>query len=198
MKLLFVDACPRARSRTARLCQAYLEQFSALRPEVEVARLWLPGEGLLPLTEKDIERRDALIAHQQWDDPSLRWAVQLQSADHVLIGAPCWDMSFPSVLKCWVEHVCVRNLTFCYREGGRLEGLCHARSAAYLSTVGGFLANIDHGAGYLAAVLGMLGIGPVASASAQGLDVEGMDAEMLLAAACDEARALARAAAEKV
>ena len=47
-------------------------------------------------------------------------AKQLISADHVVIGAPYWDLSFPARLKIYLERCSVDKLTFLYDENGKI------------------------------------------------------------------------------
>ena len=38
------------------------------------------------------------------DDPLLDYARQFARADQILIAAPCWDLSFPAVLRAYLER----------------------------------------------------------------------------------------------
>ena len=97
-----------------------------------------------------------------------------RGADAVLIAAPYWDLSFPSALKIWVEHMYVRNLTFRY-ENDRPVGLCSGRASCYITTSGSLIGENDWGAGYLRAVLQTLGIPGFTSFRAEALDLDGSD-----------------------
>ena len=131
-----------------------------------------------------------------FDDPLLKPARVLQRADAVVVAAPYWDLSFPSVLKIWVENMYVRNLTFRY-ERERPVGLCRGRESFYVTTAGSPIGTNDWGAGYMRAVLTTLGISAFTPLRAEGLDLEGNDAESILRDAGLRAREAAGAWAEK-
>ena len=188
--LVFVDCCLRGESsRTLRLCRAWLKRYSALYPDSRVERVELGRLVLTPLGRTETEERDRLTARGMLDHPLLAPAVQFAQADRVLIGAPYWDLSFPAALKAYLERVCVCGVTFRYTDTGS-EGLCRAKELTYLTTAGGFIGARNFGLDYVAGVAGFLGIPSVRFASAQGLDIQGMDAENLLARAVREAEAL--------
>ena len=62
---------------------------------------------------------------------------------HALLG-----LEFPSILKVYLEHVCVTGITFHY-VGYETQGLCKAKKAVYISTAGGFVGAHHLGQGYI-------------------------------------------------
>ena len=131
MTTLFVNACAREESRTLSLCRAYLEG----NPAVEEVRLF--ERNLVPFDWKMVEERVALIEKADWGDSMFDLAKQFAAADEIVIGAPYWDLSFPAVLKVYIEHVTVNGIVFHYTEEGRPEGLCKAKRLVYITTSGG-------------------------------------------------------------
>lgn len=103
MTTLFVNACAREESRTLSLCRAYLEG----NPAVEEVRLF--ERNLVPFDWKMVEERVALIEKADWGDSMFDLAKQFAAADEIVIGAPYWDLSFPAVLKVYIEHVTVNG-----------------------------------------------------------------------------------------
>lgn len=94
-KILFVNCCIRGRdSRTEKLCRSFLEKL-----EGAVTELRLAEEDISPFTAGDILKRDSLLKEEKLDDPMLRYARQFAEADIVVMGAPYWDLSFPSLLR---------------------------------------------------------------------------------------------------
>ena len=73
----------------------------------------------------------------------------------------------------------VRNLTFRY-EDGKPIGLAQGKKAYYLSTAGSPIGENDWGAGYMKAVLNLLGIPEFTSIRAEGIDIDGWDKEKIL------------------
>jgi FMN-dependent NADH-azoreductase len=191
-KILFINSCvrPRGVSRTLRLCEFFLDKFQQEHEDCEVNEISLPEEGLKSYGIEEIERRDKLIGEGRYDDEMFRYARSFAEADRLVIGAPLWDLSFPSILKVYVENICVEGLTFKYTETGSV-GLAKFSKALYITTCGGYLQEREYGADYMKAVLGFLGNGEFKSFAAEGLDIFGNDIEAILSKAEDELAALA-------
>lgn len=125
MKLLFVNACMRGKeSRTHQLCMDYLEKFLRAKKEEDwqIEELDLNSMDIQPLTGESLARRDFLSRDKKFDDDEFALANQMIEADHVLIGAPYWDLSFPAKLKTYLERCSVTGLTFIYSPQGVPEG----------------------------------------------------------------------------
>ena len=124
-------------------------------------------------------------------------ALAFAEADEIVVAAPYWDMSFPSVLKVWVENMYVRNLTFRY-DNDQSVGLCRGRESVYITTAGSPIGENDWGTAYMRAVLNTLGIPGFTRISAEALDLASSNPEAIMAAATDEVRRAARALVEKL
>ena len=187
MSLLIVDACPRGEglSRTLKLLDAFLQGYQGERQLLRLADCALtPYDGAM------VERREALIQAGRIQEPLFALARQFAQASQVLIAAPYWDLSFPSVLKVYIEHIFARTITFVYEENGPV-GLCQARRMGLLTSAGGAIPKgLNLGGSYLRAAGNMLGIREFHQVTAQGLDVEGAPMEAILASACRRARRL--------
>lgn len=195
MKLLFVNACPRGEeSRTLLLSRAFLNAFRQAAPGAEIVEQDLNEMNLLPVNAQRLALKESLCDAYDWQHPSMAHALAFQQADAVVIGAPYWDMSFPSILKIWVENMYVRNLTFRY-ENDKSVGLCLGKKCVYLATAGSPIGENDWGAGYIRAVMQVLGIEAFESISAEALDLEGRDPQAILARAMEQARKSAQALA---
>ncbi len=169
MKVLAVDCCPRGESATRKLFMRYL---SAMYSEESIEFLNLYGESLAPLRESDVMRRTALVDSGALDDGMLRYAVQFRDADEIVVAAPYWDLSFPSMLKVYLEHVSVSGVTFGYTREGKSEGYCRAGRLIYLSTCGGYIHGAHLGAAYVDSLAKMLGIPITLEYHIEGLDID--------------------------
>lgn len=186
MRVLFVNACVRGElSRTLRLARTFLAHLQAEAPGCTLLTHDLPTMGLRPMDAETLAMKEALCDAHAWQHPLLRPALEFATSDAVVIAAPYWDLSFPSLLKVWVEHMYVRNLTFVYRHDQPV-GLCRGKAAAYLVTAGSPMAGHDWGRAYLRDVLQTLGVPGFCSFAAEGLDLAGADAEGLLRRAEEE------------
>lgn len=198
MTLLFVNSCPRGEaSRSLHLAKVFLAELTRLAPHVEVITHDLNRMKLPCIDAAALEIREALCDSQDWSHPLTKHAVAFQQADAVVIAAPYWDLSFPSVLKVWVENMYIRNLTFHY-EGDRCIGHCRAVQSVYITTAGSPIGENDWGAGYMRAVMKALGINDFHAIAAEGLDLWGNDIEGIMADAEAKAREAAKALAARL
>ncbi len=177
--ILFVNACPREGSRTLALARYYLSKCQG-----EVEELALFEENLLPLNGKTLALRDKLIARGDYDHPLFQYARQFIAADRIVVAAPFWDLSFPSVVKVYVEYLMALGLTFGYTHEGLPQGYCKAKQLVFVSTAGGPVGQVHLGYEYLKALAGRyFGIPETVCFCAEKLDIIGADTEAILAEA---------------
>lgn len=83
----------------------------------------------------------------------------LRDADAVVLTAPVYNFSVPSVLKAWIDHVCRAGLTFRYTADGP-QGLLADRPVYLVMASGGVPLGsaVDFASGYLRQVFRFLGI----------------------------------------
>lgn len=167
MKILFVNACVRKDSRTILLARELLSNLNG-----EITEIFLPSLDLKPLTEEKITSRLTNSNEQVL-------AKQFSEANIIVIAAPMWDMSFPALLKLYVENICIKGVTFKYTENG-IKGLCKCKKLYYVSTSGGqFIYNF--GFEYIKALSNiMFGIKEVELFTAEGLDIWGNDQSKII------------------
>ena len=185
-KLLFVNCCIRESSRTQRLCRAYLAQLGG---DYEQTELRLPELPLSPFNAAMLERRTQDIADGRLDGESYALARQFAEADRIVIGAPYWDAFFPSLLKVYIEHICVESLTLAYGDAGRPVRLCRAESLTYITTAGGCPGERPGVQRYLEELCAILGMDQPRFYCAQGLDIHPDRVEELLAGTLERMQA---------
>lgn len=196
MKLLFVNACIRGdESRTYELCRDYIDKFLEQKKEEpwHVEEIDLNAADIKPLDKDSLLRRDECLKKGDLDDPMFGLAKQMIEADHVLIGAPYWDLSFPSKLKIYLERCSVTGLTFIYSEEGIPAGQCRAKSLTYLTTSGSPIGDFNFGYDYIKGLCALFGIEKTYFASAEALDIIGNDVAKIMAAAKDKITDIVRA-----
>lgn len=182
MKVLFVNACMRGeKSRTLILCRDYLQKLKKKHPEAVIEEVDLNQLEIELQTGDVLEHRDALRHADDFDNEMFDLAKQLIAADHVVVGAPYWDLSFPAALKNYLERCSVDKLTFVYNEHGVPVGQCRAEALTYITTSGGFIGDLNFGFDYIKGLCGVLfGIQKFYFASAEGLDIVGADIDAKL------------------
>ncbi len=151
-----------------------LKAARRLSEDTEVLDLY--KQHIEPLDYEMLSNRDKYIAKQDYTDEMFRFAKQFSEADNIVIAAPYWDLSFPSILKCYIESICVNGLTFKYDEAGIPAGLCRAERLIYVTTAGGYIPENDHGYKYIRQLCtDLFGIKDTECIKAEGLDIAGND-----------------------
>ena len=174
--ILFVDACVRKDSRTKRLAEALLEKLGE-----NVAGVSLEDISFGVTDETYLKKRDDLIAKGAFEDDMFALARQFAEADAIVIAAPYWDLSFPAMLKQYIEAINVLGITFEYTPEGFPKGLCKANKLYYVMTAGGNYVPEEFGFGYIKALAqNFYGIENVELIKATGLDIIGADSETII------------------
>lgn len=143
---------------------------------------YTPPEQMTPALRAALAQSDALIA-------------ELKAAHTVLISAPIYNFSAPSVLKAWIDQVVRIGQTFSY-DGTRFEGLvkgpCAVLALAY--GAGGYadgpMGGYDHLRPYLTALLNFIGITDVQCVAAEATTADAGTVERAMAAARAQVEAL--------
>lgn len=164
-KLVVIDSCMHEGSRTRRLLQAAVNELST-RYEIEtfdVNALAFP-----PVSPEIMQQRNNGYVPERIVEVSRRIAA----ADRLVIAAPFWDMSFPSVLKVFLENVSLFHITF-DSNGRECYGLCRCSKVLYLTTRGMDIRTgdpLDQGSPYIKALSVLWGLGEVITVSAENMD----------------------------
>lgn len=164
-KLIIIDSCMRAESRTRRILNAAKE---ALSSRYDVECIDVNAVGLPPLTPETLAERNSGAVPES----AAALARKIASADRLVIAAPFWDMSFPAVLKAFFENMSLYGTTFT-DNGNTCTGLCRCRRVMYICTRGMDIADgspLDQGSSYLRALSSLWGLGDVTTVAAWNLD----------------------------
>lgn len=182
-QILFLNACAREdSSRTLWLARQLLDRL-----EGQLTQLDLYQEPLAPLDRDGLEERSQLLALGDLAAPQFRYARQFAGADTVVIAAPYWDLTFPAVLRLYLEQVSVAGIAFRYTYLGRPIGLCRARRLYYVTTAGGPIGARNLGFQYVQELAGsFFGIPRLTCFSAEKLDMLDADVPAILQQAVAE------------
>lgn len=177
--VLYVNACVRQESRTRRLAEKLLLKLGQPREEIRLA-----DESFPVVREEFLQKRDRLLSAGDLQDPLFAYARQFAEAETIVIAAPYWDLSFPALLKQYLEQINVVGITFHYTEDGKPVGQCRATRLFYVTTAGGSFVPEEYGFGYVKALARQFyGIQEVRQLIATGLDLDGANVESILQAA---------------
>jgi FMN-dependent NADH-azoreductase len=105
-----------------------------------------------------------------------RALTELMSADILVLGAPMYNLTVPSHLKTWIDHITVAGKTFRYTPTGAI-GLMTGKKVLIASSRGGIysegssVSSFDHQEPYLRAVFGFLGMSDITIIRAEGVRI---------------------------
>ena len=185
-KVLYIkaDAKDDEHSRTFQLSNAFVEEYKKENPEDEIITLNLYEEGIGFLPKGKLDELVVTKDDPKRDHPILKYAYQFLEADKYIISAPFWNLSFPAILKAYIDYITQAGITFKYTEEGP-KGTCQGNKALYVVTRGGNylsepLSNLEMGERYLRVLLNFLGIEDLTTLSADGMDIIGNDPDKIL------------------
>lgn len=118
--------------------------------------------------------------------------AELKAADVVIIGAPMYNFTVPSMLKAWIDHVARAGTTFQYTEQGPV-GLLNDKTVYVVTAMGGLheVGQSDFVRPYLQTALGLMGLSKVQFVTASGLNMGPEKREQGIAQARERIAALA-------
>ena len=178
-RVLYINATVSENSRTNALAKALLSRLNGKVIERKLSEI-----GIKSLDSAMISKRNADISRGEYQDYPL--AKEFAEADQIVIAAPHYDLSFPSLLKVYIENIYVMGLVTSFDEMGRPKGLCHAKKLYYVATSGGPLET-RFGYEYIKALcLDYFGIPECELIAVENLDIVGVDAEQALQKAIEE------------
>lgn len=175
--LLYLIASPRGeQSASTQAAQVYLD---ALPSSVQVTRLNLFEAQLPEFTPVLAEAKQQVTMGQSLTgEAAVQWqaitqlVTQFLAADHYLLAVPMWNFSVPYKLKQYIDLITHPNLTFSFGEKG-MQGLATGSGVVVYSRGGDYSPKdgkpdpFDFQSPYLAAWLGMVGVGPISDVLVQ-------------------------------
>ena len=191
--ILRIDTSARAEGSVSRqLSDRIVERLSTDGPVTVTTRdlsgglplidgTWV-GANFTPEADRDDAQRAALALSDEL-------IAEIKAADVLVIGAPIYNFSVPTVLRAWIDLVARAGVTFKYTETGP-EGLLTGKRAVFAVASGGTEAGsaIDFNTPYLRHIMGFIGITDVQIVAADRLMVDA-DASMAKAEAALDALA---------
>lgn len=205
MNILHIDSSPLGTASVSRqLSAAQVAALCAAHPGSRVVYRDLAAE---PLAHLDGELLQALRPQPGATAPDSaavreqlalteRLLEEFLAADAIVLGAPFYNFSIPSQLKAWIDRIALPGRTFRYTASGP-EGLAGGRKLYIVSSRGGRYAGqahesaMDHQEAYLRAVFGFLGITDIEVLRAEGIGMGPEVRSQAIAAALEQAQALA-------
>lgn len=155
----------RPESRTHRIAEPLIKE---LEKSYEIETISLEGSNY-PCVDSNVlvDRNNGIVPEEY-----AQTARKIAEADRIVIAAPYWDMSFPSILKVFFENMSLFGITF---DSSNKEcfGLCRCEKVLYITTRGMDIPTgspREQATPYLKALSSLWGLGEVITISAQNLD----------------------------
>lgn len=197
-KILYIkaNAKPEGQSRTYKISDNFIEEYKRNNPEDEIITLDLYKEGIDFLREEDLEVISSPKTEESKNNPILKYAYQFAEADKYVIAAPMWNLSFPAILKAYIDYITMAGITFKYTEEGPV-GLCHNKKAVFITSRGGEYSKgpaeeFEMGERYLRTLLAFFGVIDFQRVAAENVDVIGADVESIIEEAINNAKNIAK------
>lgn len=175
--VLFIDATNRLESRTLKLANYLINKLD----DKEVKHINLYDIDIPTFDSKLSEVRTRFNNMGFYDHKMYDLAKDFIKADLIVIAAPYYDLSFPAILKKYIEAVSVVGLTYSYNQDGIPIGLAKANTLYYITTSGGKVLDDSFGFGYIDSLCTVLfGIKRCVYYKAECLDLFGANVEEIL------------------
>lgn len=205
-KLLYIKVNPKAdeKSFSARLAKVFLDAYQQAHPEdtielldlyradipfldVDVFSAWgkfASHEELTELEQSKVKRMNELTD-------------QFLAADKVVIASPFWNLSYPPMMKAYIDTICVAGKTFKYTEKGPI-GLVPDKPVLLIEARGGHYSSgpaaaMEFSEKYLRTIMNFMGVQQFQSLIMEELSVDPTKAEDILNAYAEKAKTLAPA-----
>ena len=151
-KIIHINSCIRGKdSRTALLANNII---ASLPKDIEVEEINLSKLNLLPYTESNNP------VYYPIEERFFELSRKLADSDGVIISAPFWDMSFPSLLKVFLEKLSLLDIMF-KDDGKTCVGIAHCPFMFYVTTRGMDIpdgSHLEQASPYLKALCELWGI----------------------------------------
>ncbi|EGT2192827.1 FMN-dependent NADH-azoreductase [Clostridium perfringens] len=194
-KVLYIKANIKneGESRTFKVSDSFVEEYKKNNPEDKIITLDLYKENIDFLRADDLGKLFGPKDEESKNNSILKYAYQFADADKYIIAAPMWNLSFPAILKAYIDYVSVSGITFKYTAEGPV-GLLNNKKAVHIVSRGGGYDNSPYEMGdrYLRTILGFFGIKDIETIAIDNLDVMGVNVEEKVEEGIEKATSLAK------
>lgn len=206
--VLYITAHPltEAESFSLKVGKAFLDAYREAAPDDQIVRLDLYHMDI-PLLDAAVLRGQSQLREgatfaqlpadaQRKISRLTELADQFVAADKYVFVTPFWNLSFPPMMKAYIDAICVAGKTFKYTETGAI-GLLKNKRALHIQARGGVYsegpaAQMEFGHRYLEALLHFFGIDDVEALIIEGHAHHPERADQILADALRRAPEAAR------
>ena len=204
-KLLYITAHPldELGSNSMAAGKTFVDSYKENHPSDEVKHIDLFNEDI-PMIDKDVltgwgklRNGDELTSEEQQKVNRLREILdEFLEADKYVFVSPMWNLSFPPVLKAYIDAISIAGKTFKYTAEGP-QGLLTDKKVLHIQSRGGYYtegpaAEVESGDRYLRNIMTFLGVPSYETIIIEGHNAEPEKTEEIKAASIAEAKELAK------
>ena len=178
--ILVIESSPNGdQSVTRKITKQFVQKLRAKYPEAKIVTRdliqtpapHLDGQTIqaffTPPDQRSAELQKAILTSDELTD-------ELLAADTIVLAAPMWNFSVPSVVKAWIDNISRAGKTFSYGPEG-LKGLAGGRKVYVVTSSGsvfseGPYVSYDLFVPYLKTFFGFIGITDVTLLRAEGVN----------------------------
>lgn len=184
-KILFIKVNPKAddQSASTTLANYFLKMYTEEHPDDTIEKLDLYKSDIPFLDAEVFQTWGTFTDEEDQTDPDGKkvtrmdkLANQFLEADKVIFAAPFWNLSYPPMLKAYIDTICIAGKTFAYTAKGPV-GLVPDKPLLIIETRGGMFsewpfAQMQNSQRYLTTVMEFIGIRNINAVIAENLDVD--------------------------
>lgn len=204
-KLLYITAHPldELGSNSMAAGKTFVDSYKENHPSDEVKHIDLFNEDI-PMIDKDVltgwgklRNGDELTSEEQQKVNRLSEILdEFLEADKYVFVSPMWNLSFPPVLKAYIDAISIAGKTFKYTAEGP-QGLLTDKKVLHIQSRGGYYtegpaAEVESGDRYLRNIMTFLGVPSYETIIIEGHNAEPEKTEEIKAASITEAKELAK------
>lgn len=194
-KLLYIKANPKSDqdSITFKMSEGFIQAYREAHSGDEIITLDLYKENIKFL---DGEMLGQMFGAQEAG--FIKYSKQFAEADKFVFAAPLWNLSYPAIVKAYIDYVMVAGITFKYTETGPIGLLADKQKKAVhiLASGGAFSQSPVYQTGnqHLKIVLGFMGINNVTTITCENTGVlQGPDLEAAVSKSVENAKQAGKA-----
>lgn len=189
-KVLYIKANIKkeGESKTFRISDHFVEVYKQCHPEDEIITLDLYKEAIGFIRPGDLAILNGAKDGTNRSHRVLKYAYQFAEADKYILAAPMWNLSFPAILKAYLDYISVSGITFKYTKEGAV-GLLDHQKAIYIVTRGGSYTDSPYemGVRYLRTLLGFFGVKDFETIEVDNMSRSSTDIEKVMEEALEQA-----------
>lgn len=189
-KILNIISSPRgAASNSIKLANAIIDNLKEKDPGAAVHVRDLTNKPFPHLEEAHLNAFYTPVEnHTEENKEAIRHSneavKEIFDADTIVIGAPMYNFTIPSVLKAWIDHIARAGITFKYNADGSSTGLITGKKVYLAVSTGGVYSSgdavsADFVVPYLKSVLAFMGLTDVTIIRAEGFAMPDLQATAL-------------------